>query len=545
VKVALAQINCRVADFRENVGRIRDFAARAEKQGAELVVFPEQCLGGYPALDLWESPEFIAANERCLRDLAKGTGEMGLLLGFVTENPKKVGKPILNAAALLHKGKVAALRAKTLLPTYDVFDEARYFEPAASNAPILFKGRRLAVSICEDAWSAQRVGQRRLYARDPLAEQLRAGADLLINISASPFIRGKTAARLRMLRAHAKRAKRPLLYCNLAGANDEIVFDGNSLALDSRGRPVAKARAWGEDIILIDTEKLGSPLKEPLFAEDVEEVAEALGLGLKDYLRKCGFEKVFVGLSGGIDSAVVCALAVRALGRERVTGVSMPSPYSSEHSRTDALALAENLGIRFLTLPITDVFDAYRATLAPVFAGSPEGLAEQNLQARIRGALLMALSNKEGGLVLSTGNKSELAVGYCTLYGDMCGGLALLADAPKGTIYELARFLNKSKVVIPRGSIEKPPSAELRPNQRDQDDLPPYDVVDGVLKAYIEERLGAGAIARLGYQRKVVDDLLARMDRSEYKRRQAPPGIKISAKAFGVGRRMPIARYSE
>ena len=543
MKVALAQINASAGDVRGNLAKISEFARRARGLGAELAVFPEQSLAGYPALDLWEERGFVKENLSALKSLCRGSGEMALLVGFVARNPRRTGKPVCNAAALLHRGRVAAIRAKSLLPTYDVFDEARYFEPAASNPPIRFKGVKLGVTICEDAWAQDRTGERRLYPRDPVRRQVAEGAELLINLSASPFERGKSARRLKLLSAHARKAGMPLLYCNMIGGNDELIFDGQSLAFDARGRVAARGKAFEEDLLLVDTQAL-RPLGGPIFLGEIEEVRRALVLGIRDYARKCGFTRVFVGLSGGIDSALTCALAVDALGAGGVTGVAMPSMYSSRGSLADARALALNLGIRFLTLPISPIFQAYRKTLGKILPAQPEGLAEQNIQARIRGSLLMALTNREGGLLLSTGNKSELAAGYCTLYGDMSGGLAVLADVPKGTVYELSRWINRGKPVIPRNSIDKAPSAELKPNQKDQDDLPPYDVLDSVLTAYVEGRHEPEEIARKGFDRALVEDILGRIDRSEYKRRQAPPCLKISPKAFGVGRRMPIARGS-
>ncbi|MBI4376406.1 MAG: NAD+ synthase [Elusimicrobia bacterium] len=540
MKIALAQIDTKVGDIRGNIEKIADYAARAGRLGAELVVFPEQALGGYPALDLWEDPGFIEANERGLKTLARLQGP-ALLVGLVKRNPRRTGKPILNAAALLYRNRVAALRSKSLLPTYDVFDETRYFEPARDNPPVRFKGLRIGISVCEDAWARETFGERQLYTRDPIGEQVRSGVDLLINLSASPFSRGKNAARARLLRRQARRARKPLLYCNLVGGNDEIIFDGASLAFDGRGRVVARARAFAEDLLIFDSEAKPKPV--PSSVDDpTQEVAEALVLGLRDYVRKCGFERVFIGLSGGIDSAVVATLAARALGPESVTGVLMPSPYTSQDSVDDASALAANLGIRALTLPINGIFDSYLRTLAEAFAGRSQDVTEQNLQARIRGSLLMALSNKEGGMVLATGNKSELSAGYCTLYGDMCGGLAPLADAPKGTVYELARWLNRERPLIPERSISRAPTAELKPDQKDQDDLPPYEVLDRILTSYIEERLDPGRIAARGHNPKLVAEMIRRIDFAEYKRRQAPPSLKISPKAFGVGRRMPLAR---
>jgi len=543
MRVALAQIDTTVGDIPGNLGRIRDFAARARAAGAQLAVFPEQALGGYPALDLWEDRDFLRAGEAALRDLARSAGEMGLIVGCAARNPRPVGKPILNAAALLHRGRVAAVRGKTLLPTYDVFDERRYFEPAAANAPVRFGGLRLGLTICEDAWSREPGRSRRLYRADPVARLAAAGADLIINISASPFERGKTALRDSLLRGHARRTAKPLLYCNQVGGNDELVFDGHSLVCDGRGRVVARGRAFAEDLVLVDTDRLPRAAA-PYGLSDLAEVEAALVLGIRDYLRKCAVPKAFVGLSGGIDSAVVAVLAAKALGPGAVTGVAMPSLYSAQASLDDAAALARGLGIRFLNLPITEIYETCLRTLGRPFGEGEVGAAEQNIQARIRGSLLMALANKEGGLVLSTGNKSELSVGYCTLYGDMCGGLAVIADVPKTTVYALARRLNRERRVIPQSSLDKAPSAELKPGQKDQDDLPPYDALDAILTAYVEERRGAAEISRRGFAADLVRDVIGRIDRNEYKRRQAAPTLKISPKAFGVGRRMPIARGS-
>jgi NAD+ synthase (glutamine-hydrolysing) len=541
MRIALAQLNTKVADLPGNSRRILEAYDRARGLGAELVVFPEQSLPGYPCLDLWEEKAFLEASEAALKTLASEIDGPAALVGFVARNKNKAGRAAFNACALIEGGKVRAVRHKTLLPTYDVFDESRYFESAESNAPIAWKGLKLGVTICEDAWAGEQVSSRRLYALDPVQAQAKAGADILLNLSASPFVRGKSGTRVKLLSKHAKKAGLPLLYCNLVGGNDELVFDGQSLAFDVQGRLCARAKAFEEDLILIDTEKM-SPASVPPAPEDIEEIERALELGLSDYVRKCGFSKVLVGLSGGIDSALVCALAVRALGAGNVTGVSMPSPFSSKGSKDDAKALADNLGIRYLTIPITGLFKQYLKDLKKPFAGSPAGLAEQNVQARIRGNLLMALANKENSLVLSTGNKSELAVGYCTLYGDMSGGLAVIADVPKTTVYALANHINRHKKLIPQASIDKAPSAELKPNQKDQDDLPPYDVLDQILEAYVEERLDAKSIARRGFAPELVADVLRRIDRAEYKRRQAAPSLKVSPKAYGVGRRMPIAR---
>jgi NAD+ synthetase len=506
-------------------------------------LFPELSIPGYPAGDLLCQDEFIRANLAALKALARSTRRPAAVVGYAEPNPSAGGKPLFNAAALLDKGRIAARRFKTLLPTYDVFDEGRYFQPAPSNEPVAFRGRRLGLTLCEDLWNDPDFWPRPLYGKDPVRSLSQAGADLLLNLSASPYDRGKGGVRLKMLESRARKARAPLLYCNLVGGNDEVVFDGNSLAFDARGRLRARGKAFGEDLVVVDPDSPGPAAPRP-GGGDISEVHGALVLGLRDYARKCGFREALVGLSGGIDSAVVCALAADALGPKAVLGVSMPSPWSSRGSVEDARALASNLGVRLLALPIAGVYEAALKTLSEVLPPGPMGLSEQNLQARIRGLLLMAVSNKRGALLLSTGNKSELSMGYCTLYGDMAGGLALIADVPKTTVYELAAFINRGLEIIPRATIEKPPSAELKPGQKDQDDLPPYDALDSIMRAYVERGLGARAISALGHPRRLVDGILDRIDRSEYKRRQAPPGIKITSKAFGIGRRMPIARGS-
>ena len=542
MKIALAQVDAAVGDLRGNAEKILAALDEAARRGAALALFPEQTLGGYPALDLWEEPGFAAANEKALAALAKKVRGTAALVGFVSRSRDPVGKPVRNSAALLHSGKIVAVRHKTLLPTYDVFDEARYFEPATDNRPISWGGRRLGVTICEDAWAEDPSAPRRLYAADPVAAQAKAGADLLFNLSASPFLRGKTAARRRLLRGHAQRLKKPLFYCNAVGGNDEIVFDGGSLAYDAKGKLRARAAFAAPDLIVVDSETWeGSRLSpEP---DAIGQIGEALTLGIKDFAAKCGLETAFVGLSGGIDSAVVAALAARALGPERVVGVSMPSAYSSRGSVDDAKSLARNLGIELRSAPIVGVYQALLATLGAKWGGDAPDLAEQNLQARARGVILMGLANKSRrGFVLTTGNKSELAVGYCTLYGDMCGALAPIADAPKRLVYQLAGWLNAGGEVVPRSTIEKAPSAELKPGQKDQDDLPPYDQVDDALEAWVSSRLDPARVARAVGDKKVAETLLDRMDWSEFKRRQAPPCLKISSKAFGVGRRMPIAK---
>ncbi|MHB2025712.1 MAG: NAD+ synthase [Elusimicrobiota bacterium] len=541
MKIALCQINTKAGDVSGNLNLIIEQSRRAEKMGGDIAVFPEQTLAGYPSLDLWEDPDFLKANARALAFLAKQSRDMGVLIGAALPNPVKTGKPALNAAALVHRGRLAALRGKTLLPTYDVFDEARYFESAETNLPVRFKNKKIGISICEDAWASS-VWGRRLYKRDPVREQVVNGADILLNLSASPFERGKNRLRLDFFSRLSRKFKKPFFYCNLIGGNDEIIFDGGSAAFDARGRLLAQASLFSQDIVIADTQSDFSDRPARNDRDDIENAIDALCLGIKDYASKCGFERVFIGLSGGIDSAVVGALAAKALGPERVTGIAMPSRYSSPESLTDARVLARNLNIRFLTIPIHEPFQSYLGILGAALGRKPSDLTEQNLQARIRGTLLMALANHEDGLVLSTGNKSELSVGYCTLYGDMAGGLAVLADAPKKVVYEIARRINREKIIIPKNSIMKAPSAELKPNQKDQDDLPPYEFLDAVIAKSIEEQRGFSEIIQKSSDAALTASVLRRIELSEYKRRQAPPGLRISPKAFGIGRRMPIAR---
>ncbi|MFH1723590.1 MAG: NAD+ synthase [Elusimicrobiota bacterium] len=541
MKIALAQINTTVGDIRGNLESIRSSYRKARALGVDVVLFPELTITGYPPRDLLEHPDFIRANLGALKTLARSAGNTGLIVGYAAENPSRTGKPLQNAAALLHRGKIVAKRCKTLLPTYDVFDEGRYFEPAKENKPFRFHGRRIGLTICEDAWNDEDLLGRRRYALDPIRRHAAEGADLMLNIAASPYERGKVALRNRVLRAHAAKTRRPLACCALVGGNDELLFDGNSFALDARGRLVRQGKAFEEDLLVIDP-AAEVPAARWSELDDIEELYRALVLGIRDYARKCAFRDVVVGLSGGIDSAVTCALAADALGPDHVMGVALPSMHSSEGSVADAQALANNLGVRLFQFTITGVYDAMMAALSEAFRDTPSGLAEQNLQARIRGNLLMALSNKTGALLLSTGNKSELSVGYCTLYGDMSGGLGVIADVLKTSVYALARWMNRDGERIPQSSIDKPPSAELKPDQTDQDDLPPYGVLDSILRAYVEEGQDASSIARLGHPKSLVAEVLDRVDRNEYKRRQAPPALRVSPKAFGGGRRMPIAR---
>ncbi|WP_428937342.1 NAD+ synthase [Fontivita pretiosa] len=550
MRVALAQTNPTVGDIAGNCRKIIEFAGRAKAAGASLVIFPELSIPGYPPKDLLLKPQFITDNIRALNIIASRVRGIDLIVGYAARNEQPVGRPLHNAVAVLRDGSIASVHYKTLLPTYDVFDETRYFEPGPAtqrNQLVQIGDLSIGLSICEDLWNDERLIPRRLYHQNPIAELSAAGAQIMINASASPFVVGKHDFRIELFGAQARRFARPLIYVNQVGGNDELVFDGNSCVFDARGNLVANARDFEEDLITVDftgpdLQPQGSAVNT--HSRGIESIYKALILGLRDYVRKCGFKSVVLGLSGGIDSALTCAIAVAALGRDRVVGVSMPSRYSSEHSVRDARQLAENLGIEFHIVPIRDVHEAYERTLAPLFASRPPDVTEENLQARIRGALLMAISNKFNHLLLSTGNKSELAVGYCTLYGDMAGGLAVISDVPKTMVWEMARWINQQagRELIPRSSIEKVPSAELRPNQTDQDTLPPYQVLDQIIERYVEDEKGAAEIIAEGFDPATVMQVIRLIDRSEYKRRQAAPGLKVTSRAFGFGRRMPIAQ---
>ena len=541
MKIALAQLNPTVGDFAGNSARILDFAQRAAQRGADLAVFSELCLCGYLPMDLIERPQFIERNERELACLAKQL-PVPSIVGYAARATGSTGKSAANAAALLANGKIEFVQHKMLLPTYDVFDESRYFQPASEQNVFSFGGKKLGITVCEDIWNDKTFWAKPLYERDPVAELVAKEANVIINISGSPYTIDKRALRLDMLRALAKSHRLPVVYVNQVGGNDSLVFDGGSVAVLPDGRIPAQASSFVEDLVLYDTAANTGDL-HPQPEMEIELVLQALICGTRDYVCKSGFRAVVVGLSGGIDSSIVAAVAVAALGRENVLGVSMPGPYSSDGSRNDARQLAKNLGIEFRTIPITNVFQSYQGALADAFRGRPENVAEENLQARVRGNFLMALSNKFGSMVLSTGNKSEMAVGYCTLYGDMAGGLALLSDVPKTMVYALANLINRERELIPLASIEKPPSAELRPNQTDQDSLPPYEVLDRILKAYIEYVKSPEEIAnQYGFDLDLVRSIAAKVDRNEYKRRQAPPGLKITSRAFGLGRPFPIVQ---
>jgi NAD+ synthase (glutamine-hydrolysing) len=541
MKIALAQFNPTVGDFSGNATSILKLAARAQARGADLAVFTELCLCGYPPQDLLERPSFVERNRNELQKLAKAL-PLPSIVGYAGAVKNGRGKSVANKAALVRDGAVVFEQSKMLLPTYDVFDESRYFHAAESQYTFAFDAETLGITICEDAWNDVGFWPKQLYERDPITEIVEKGSSLIINISASPYNLDKRSLRVDMLRSIALRHRRPVVYVNQFGGNDSLIFDGASLALTADGKLAAQGLAFEQDLVLFDTVTGQGEIHEQP-KEEIAYAYAALVTGARDYVRKCGFSKVLVGLSGGIDSAVVAAIAVDALGTENVLGVSMPGPFSSEGSKTDAQAVAKHLGIKCLTLPIGDVFDAYRKTLAPAFGDRAADVTEENLQARVRGNYLMALSNKFGSMVLSTGNKSELAVGYCTLYGDMAGGLAVISDVPKQMVYELARWINRDREVIPQATIDKPPSAELRPNQKDEDSLPPYPVLDCVLKAYIEDLLCPEQITeKYGFELKLVRDIALLVDRNEYKRKQAAPGLKITPRAFGFGRPFPIAQ---
>ncbi|HOC41468.1 MAG TPA: NAD+ synthase [Thermoanaerobaculales bacterium] len=552
MRIAIAQLDYTIAAFDRNLDAMRRAVERARAAGTELVVFSELATIGYPPGDLLERDDVVDRNLVQLERIAAlSDDKLAIVVGYVERNPLRCGRALHNAAALCAGGRVADRYLKCLLPTYDVFDEARYFEPGVEARLLEVHGVRIGVSVCEDVWADPERDGISLYHRDPVAELVERGARLLINISASPFELGKAALRRDLVRRYAAESGRFFVYANQVGGNDQLVFDGHSLVVDGQGRVVARAHAFAEDLLLYDipAEALGEQTGLPGPLGEIREVDEdvdaqalaALELGLADYAHKCGFERVLLGLSGGIDSALVAAIAARALGPDKVLGVTMPTRYSSPESVTDSEELARRLGIEIRVLPIDDIFQACLDRLAPVFEGLDEDVTEENLQARIRGVVLMALSNKLHRLLLAAGNKSELAVGYATLYGDMCGGLAPISDVPKTLVYRLARLINREREIIPRSTLDKAPSAELRPGQTDQDTLPPYDQLDRVLELYVERHLSPGQIADSGVPAAVVDQVVRLIDRSEYKRRQAAPGIKITSKAFGVGRRYPIA----
>jgi len=545
VKLALGQINPTVGDFAGNSAKIIEYSSRARAQGAGLILFPELSVCGYPPRDLVERASFVTHNREAAEHIASETRGIAVICGLVTPAQADAGKSVMNSAALLLDGEIKFVQSKMLLPTYDVFDELRNFAPARHQELLSFCGKQMALTICEDAWNDKHFWARQLYSVDPVEALVKSGGNFVLNISASPFWTGKRELRQDMLATIARTDRVPVAFVNQVGGNDGLVFDGSSLVFDRDGNVIARGKSFEEDLIFFDSDSLTGDLHEQIPGEEAS-VYSALVLGTRDYIVKCGFKKAIVGLSGGIDSALTAAIAVDAIGAENVMGVGMPSEYSSEGSITDARELANNLGIRFEVLPISGIFYGFKETLAKVFQGKKEDVTEENIQSRIRGSLLMAMSNKFGALVLSTGNKSELGVGYCTLYGDMAGGLAVIADVPKTLVYRLSRYVNSRKPVIPQSSLEKAPSAELRPDQKDTDSLPPYEVLDAILEDYVEQSHSAEDIAREhGFDLPLVKSVIRMVERNEYKRQQAAPGIKISPKAFGYGRRFPIAAKAD
>jgi NAD+ synthase/NAD+ synthase (glutamine-hydrolysing) len=545
MKIALGQINPMVGDFSGNAAKIIDFSRQARSLGAGLVVFPELSICGYPPRDLVERASFVTHNREAAEHIASETRGIAVICGLVTPAQAETGRSVMNSAALLMDGCIKFVQSKMLLPTYDVFDEMRNFAPARSQVLFPFCGKQMALTICEDAWNDKHFWNRRLYAVDPVEALIQAGGNFVLNISASPFWAKKGELRRAMLATIARNDRVPLAFVNQVGGNDSLVFDGASLVFNPQGEVIAQGKSFEEDLIFFDSDSLIGDLHEQIEDEEAT-IYAALVLGTRDYMRKCGFRQAIVGLSGGIDSALTATIAVEAVGAENVIGVGMPGPYSSEGSVCDARELAQNLGMRFERLPITDIFHSYRSTLGGVFRGYREDVTEENIQSRIRGSLLMALSNKFGALVLSTGNKSELGVGYCTLYGDMAGGLAVINDVPKTLVYRLSRYVNRRRPVIPQTSLEKPPSAELRPDQKDSDYLPDYEVLDAILEDYVENSHSAEEIARdHAFRLELVESVIRMVERNEYKRQQAAPGIKISPKAFGYGRRFPIAAKAD
>ena len=541
MKIALGQINPTVGDFSGNAKKIIEFSQRAKAAGAGLILFPELSVCGYPPRDLVERPTFVAKNRESLDRIAIETKGISVICGLVTPADAEAGKSVMNSAALLQDGKQVFLQSKMLLPTYDVFDESRNFAPARSQSLFNFCGNRMALTICEDAWNDKHFWRKRLYGMDPVEELVREGGNFVLNISASPFWLGKRDLRRDMLSTIARTDSVPVVFVNQVGGNDSLLFDGSSLVLNREGQVIAQGKSFEEDIVYFDSVSLQGEMHEQIEGEEASAYS-ALVLGTRDYVRKCGFNKVILGLSGGIDSALTAVIAADAMGAENVIGVGMPGPYSSQGSIDDARALAANLGIRFELLPISEICKSYLHTLKDVFAGLKPDVTEENIQARARGSLLMSLSNKLNGIVLSTGNKSEIAVGYCTLYGDMVGGLAVISDVPKTMVYRISHYVNSRHAVIPQASLDKPPSAELRPDQKDSDTLPPYDVLDAILEDYVEDSHSAVQISQeRGFDLALVRRVTGMVDRAEYKRQQAAPGIKISMKAFGFGRRFPIA----
>ena len=546
MKLALAQINPTIGDFTGNVRKIVEVSVASQRHGADLVIFPEMAVCGYPPADLLEKASFLARAEEALAEIAEqvtANHPIAVLCGCPTPAPSTTGKRVMNSAVLLRNGRVEFIQSKMLLPYYDVFDEQRYFAPAASQALYELVGERIAITICEDAWNDKNFWTQRLYPVDPVENLMHQGATFIVNLSASPYYRGKRDMRQAMLAAIARRHHVPVAMVNQVGGNDSLIFDGSSLVLDAEGTNIAQARSFQEDLLFVDLSAAAAAIRPSEENEDIA-VYDALVLGTRDYVRKCGFSRAIVGLSGGIDSALVATIAAEALGAENVLGAGMPSQYSSQGSIDDARQLTQNLGIQWELIPIDDIFQQQLKALRPILNSYPPDITEENLQSRIRGTLLMALSNKLGALVLTTGNKSEMSTGYCTLYGDMVGALAVIGDVYKTCVYRLAAYANRDREIIPRNTLAKPPSAELRPGQQDTDSLPPYDVLDPILEAYVERYETAEAIVKastLPQDMDLVRSILRMVERSEYKRQQAAPVLKVTQKSFGVGRRFPIA----
>jgi len=570
MKIALVQLNPVIGDFAYNTGQILSWADRAKNKGCDLAVFPELALCGYPPQDLLERPAFIAEHDKALQELISKVSGIAVICGHLEKHTDAFGKPLHNSASIIANGKFLFTSRKRLLPTYDVFDEMRYFEPGRQSQTYEHDGLHLGITVCEDIWNDKGSFPQQLYAADPVGDLVaglqdqRGKMGLLVNIAASPFQIDKEAVKHEIFTKVCTNNNLPLIYVNQVGGQDSLLFDGWSMAMDNKGKIIARAERFKEDMVVVDTEtwqgevhgqhilelhdKKSASTDSKMILQETESVFAALVMGVKDYGDKCSFSRGVVGLSGGIDSAVTCVIACEAFGPENVLGVAMPSPYTSVESTEDARKLAENLSCRFEVIAISSVFTALKESLTYIFSASNDSatpnvdITEQNMQARIRGNLLMALSNKYGSLLLSTGNKSEMAVGYCTLYGDMSGGLAVISDVPKLLVYELAQYINREKEIIPASIIEKPPTAELAPNQLDQDDLPPYDILDPILKAYLEQNKSVAEIAAMGFERQVVEDIVKRIRRNEYKRKQAPLGLKVTSKAFGYGRRYPTAQ---
>lgn len=545
MKIALSQINTKPGDIRGNLSKVKLFYEKARHLQADIAVFPEMTLPGYPPLDMVTNPAFVRANLDALARAVSFVGETACVVGYAEPNPFSKGKPLFNSLALIHNRKIIAKRRKSLLPTYDVFDELRYFEPYWQNLPVRFKGRKIGLTICEDIWAGTEMLERRLlYKNNPIREFKKHGLDLLINISSSPFYAGKHKTRIKILAEMSKELRAPVIYCNQVGGNGELIFDGNSVCFDSKGSLIAKARSFAEDMVIADVSSPPASMRSPK-TPLIEEIHEALALGIKDYFTKQGFSEAVIGISGGIDSSVVFCLACKALGSGNVSGVLMPSAYTLKQSVKDAFELCERAGVKPLIIPIHEIYGKYLDKLFKPVESRRIDLTMQNIQARIRGSILMAMANKNNRLVLATGNKSEIATGYCTLYGDTAGALAPIGDLVKTSVYELADFINKKNRLIPLSIIKRVPTAELKPGQKDQDDLPPYRVLDKIIRLYVEEGKTLSQIIKTGLDKKLVFEVIKRMESNEYKRKQLPPSLKVTKKAFGSGRRMPIVKSFE